>query len=121
VRAFKNKWFTRFAKKHDISDAKLRDIVTGLEQGRWDADLGLDVYTVRVARPNASKAHGFRTIVLFRQGEKAFFVYGFAKSDRDNIEDWELREYRSTAAEDFALTDEQIQDRVTNGEFTEIP
>jgi hypothetical protein len=76
VRVFKTKWFSRFAGKMGISDAKLRDIANGLAQGQWDADLGGDVYKVRVARSGKGKSGGLRTIVLFRKGEKAFFVYG---------------------------------------------
>jgi hypothetical protein len=120
MRAFKNKWFSRFAKKNHISDEKLRDITNGLEQGRWDADLGLDVYKVRVARPNAGKSHGLRTIVLFRQGEKAFFEYVFAKSEQDNIEDWELKNFRDRALKYFALTDTEIGQRIQDGKLVEL-
>ena len=35
----------------------------------------------RLAREGQGKSGGFRSIVLFRRGEKAFFVYGFAKSE----------------------------------------
>jgi hypothetical protein len=120
MRAFKTKWFNRFAKKNKISDDKLRDIVSGLEQGQWDADLGFDVYKVRIARPNEGKAHGFRSIVLYRKGERAFFVYGFAKSERDNIEDWELRQHRKEAADDFALREDEINSRLASGLLVEI-
>ena len=45
----------------------------------------------RIARPGEGKSGGYRSIILFRKGTHAFFVYGFAKSDRENIEDDELR------------------------------
>jgi hypothetical protein len=120
VRIFRNKWFSRFAGKNGLSDAKLKSIALGLEEGRWDADLGGDVYKVRVARPGEGKSGGFRTIVLFRKDEKAFFVYGFAKSDREDIEDWELRQYRKLARNNFALTDKQIEDRLKDDFLIEI-
>ncbi|MDD3248816.1 MAG: type II toxin-antitoxin system RelE/ParE family toxin [Smithellaceae bacterium] len=31
------------------------------------------------------KSKGYRTIILLRKGFRAFFVYGFAKNERDNI------------------------------------
>jgi hypothetical protein len=120
VRIFKTKWFNRFAGKMGISDTKLRGIANGLERGQGDADLGGDVYKVRVARPGEGKSGGYRTIVLFRKGERAFFVYGFVKSDRGNIEDWELEQYRKTARDDFALTDKQIESHLADGSLTEI-
>jgi hypothetical protein len=103
-----------------ISDAKLRDIANGLEQGQWDADLGGDVYKVRIARPGEGKSGGFRTIVLFRKGEKTFFVYGFAKSDRGNIADDELQDLKYTSKIDFALTNEGIDERLKEGSLIEI-
>ena len=85
VRIFKNTWFTRFANKEVITDAELRETVNGLEAGQADADLGGGVYKARVARPGEGKSGGYRVIVFFRSKERTFFVYGFAKSDRANI------------------------------------
>ena len=86
MRIFKNTWFNRFAGKEDISDNELKELVNQFEKGKIDADLGGDVYKMRVARSGEGKSSGFRVIVLFRRGERTFFVYGFSKSDRDNID-----------------------------------
>ena len=40
---------------------------------------GGGVIKQRIARPNEGKSGGFRSIILYRQGEKAFFVFGFPK------------------------------------------
>jgi hypothetical protein len=120
VRIFKTKWFDRFAEKMGISDTKLRNIANGLDQGQWDADFGGDVYKVRVARPGEGKSGGFRTIVLFRKDEKAFFVYGFAKSDRGNIDEKELRKYKDEATDSFAMTDKQVETLLQIGSLIEI-
>jgi hypothetical protein len=47
VRIFKNKWFTRFAEKENISDDELRDIAAALEAGQFDSDLGGGVFKQR--------------------------------------------------------------------------
>lgn len=41
------------------------------------------------------KSGGFRSIVLFRKEDSAFFVFGFAKRDRDNIGKDELKAFRN--------------------------
>ena len=41
--------------------------------------------------------------MLFRSGELAFFVYGFAKSDRENLRPDELAAFRLLADEYLAL------------------
>ena len=51
MRVFKNPWFTRFANKRGIQDSELMEIVSNvLETGQADADLGGDVYKIRIAR-----------------------------------------------------------------------
>ncbi|NYT22704.1 type II toxin-antitoxin system RelE/ParE family toxin [Alcaligenaceae bacterium] len=35
-------------------------------------------------RPVQGESGGFRTIILYHTTEHAFFVYGFAKSNREN-------------------------------------
>ena len=54
-------------------------------QGLIDADLGGGVIKQRIARKSQGRSGGFRSIVLFRKGQLAFFVYGFAKSNRQNL------------------------------------
>ena len=83
VRIFKNKWFARFAGKEGISDAKLCEVVKGAEAGNIDADYGGGVIKQRIARPNEGKSGGYRSVILYRKGDKAFFVYGFLKSERE--------------------------------------
>jgi hypothetical protein len=108
VRIFKNTWFTRFANKEGISDTELKETVDRLESGQADADLGGDVYKMRIARQGEGKSGGYRVIVFFRSEERTFFVYGFAKSDKENIDRGELQGFKIDAKYQLALTDEQI-------------
>jgi len=93
LRIFKNAWFSRFARRENIRDAVLIDAVARAERGIMDVDLGGGVIKQRIARPGQGKSGGYRSIILFRKGVDAFFVYGFAKSDRENIEDDELEKF----------------------------
>lgn len=94
VRIFKNAWFERFAKKQKLEDAALHDAIQRAEQGMIDADLGGGVIKQRVARPGQGKSGGYRTIILYRQAHRAFFVYGFAKSQQSNISDDEKAAFK---------------------------
>jgi hypothetical protein len=47
-------------------------------------------------------------------------MYGFAKSDRDNIRQDELLEFRRTAEDMLALSDAQIEARSKIGTIIEI-
>jgi len=120
VRVFKNTWFTRFARKEHISDEELREIVKQLEAGQPDVDYGGDVYKMRVSRQGEGKSGGYRVIVFFKSEDKTFFVYGFAKSDRDNIDRKERSDYKELAKKYLNLSDEMIDRAVKSGKFIEI-
>jgi hypothetical protein len=74
MRIFKNKWFGKFAKKEGIDSNSLIQAVKDAEAEKIDADLGSSVIKQRVARPNEGKSGGYRTIILYRKDDKAFFV-----------------------------------------------
>ena len=120
MRIFKNTRFTRFAGKEGISDHDLKEAVNQLEAGQADANLGGNVYKVRVARSGEGKSGGYRVIVLFRIGDKIFYVYDFAKSKRANIREKELKAYKEAAKEYLSLTVEQLEKRIKQGQLIEL-
>ena len=90
MQTFKTKAFARFADREGLEDAALCEAVRRAGEGLIDADLGGGVIKQRIARKGGGRSGGFRTIVVFRRGELAFFVHGFAKSDRENLRRKEL-------------------------------
>lgn len=120
MRIFKSKPFARFARKAGLTDADLRKAVWNAEQGLIDADLGGGVLKQRIARSGGGKSGGFRTIVLFRAGTRAFFVHGYAKSGQDNIREDELAAFRMLAAEMLAYDDGAIARALASGVLTEV-
>jgi len=103
VRTFKTKAFARFAGRKGIDDATLCEAVDRICRGAIDADLGGGVIKQRVARQGDGRSGGFRIIVLFREGDLAFFVYGFPKSGRENLRRDELVAFRRLADEYLSL------------------
>jgi hypothetical protein len=120
MRVFKTKSFARFARREGIADEDLCEAVRQAERGLIDADLGGSVIKQRLAREGQGKSGGFRSILLFRQGSQAFFVYGFAKSDQDNIRQNELKAFRKLASEMLTLDDKALAAAIRNGTITEI-
>ena len=120
MQVFKNAWFGRFARKENISAQMLLDAVDRAEKGLVDADLGGGVIKQRIARPGESKSKGYRSILVYRKGDKSFFVYGFPKSDLGNIRDDELEQFKKAAKTILSLPDEQIRQLIENGQFEEV-
>lgn len=121
MRVFKSRWFQRFCRKEGLEDPALLDAVDRASRGQIDADLGGGVIKQRIARPGEGKSGGYRAIILFRQGERSIFVYGFPKSRRDTIRPDELSAFREAAKHVLSLTERQIADLVAQGDFVEVP
>ena len=78
------------------------------------------MYKMRIPRPGEGKSGGYRVIVFFKSGDKAFFVYGFAKKDLANISDNQLKQFREDAKKMFALNDKVIKTMVKNKDLKEV-
>ncbi len=120
MRVFKSRWFQRFARKEGIADETLCEAVARAERGQIDADLGGEVIKQRVARPGQGRSKGYRTIILFRRGSRAFFIYGFAKSSIANLDANEEKQFRQAARHVLELTEEQIVELLNRGDFVEV-
>lgn len=68
-----------------------------MERGLHDGDLGGGLIKKRVARAGSGKSGGYRMMVAYREAERAVFLYGFAKNERDNIEPDELATLKDLA------------------------
>jgi hypothetical protein len=120
VRIFKNKWFSKFARDEDISDAKLCRAVKDAEKGLIDADYGGGVIKQRIARQNEGKSGGYRAIILFRRGDKSFFIYGFAKNERENITKEEERAFKDLARITLSLSYEELETLIKQGTYKPV-
>ena len=105
MRIFKNKVFNKWAEKEGLSDDTLRRAVNEMERGLMDADLGGHVMKKRVAVGSRGKSGGVRTLLAYKSGDKAFFVYGFAKNVRANISTDELKALKHLAKELMSYSD----------------
>jgi hypothetical protein len=120
LRVLKNPWFARFARREKISDAALCDAVMRAERGLVDADLGGGLIKQRVARPAAGKSGGYRTLVLYGNGQRAVFAFGFAKSGMDNIEGKDVARLKALAELTLSFSDLEITRLVEAGKLVEV-
>ena len=120
MQIFKTKLFSRWAEKEGLTDEALQAAVEELENGLVDADLGGHVYKKRVSLAGRGKRGGARTLIAFRIGEKAFFLYGFAKNVRSNISDKDLKALRLLAGVLLNYTDAALTKAVKAGELIEV-
>jgi hypothetical protein len=120
VRIFKTRLFAKFARRERIPDASLSEAIVRARQGLVDADLGGGVIKQRVARQGQGRSSGYRTLIAYRFGDFAVFLFGFAKNDRDNIDDRELDDLREAAASWLAADEKLIGQAVEKGLLVEV-
>jgi hypothetical protein len=119
VRIFKTKTLARFTRQHGIDDASLVAAVENAMRGLVDADLGGHIIKQRVARSGQGKRGGFRMLVGIR-ADRAIFLFGFAKNERENIDDDQLRTLREIVASWFAADETKIMHALKVGLLIEV-
>ncbi len=92
----------------------------GYRKRAGDADLGGGVFKQRIARQGGGKSGGFRALILIKLGQRAFFIDGFAKNERDNISDDELRALKVLAGELLGYDDAALAKVLATEFFVEV-
>lgn len=119
-RAFKTKTFNRWMRKTDLKDEDPIFAVAEMEAGLVDADLGGNIFKKRIALPGMGKRAGARTLVAGKIFRKWFFIFGFVKNDKSNIDDDELVHLQGAANRLLHLTDKEIEEAILAGELKEL-
>ena len=91
-----------------------------MKYGLIDADLGSGLYKKRIAVSNRGKSDGVRVVLAYKVENKAFFIYGFAKNQRDNITILELKQMKMYAKLLLSFDDEQLKKLLQCSEFIEV-
>ena len=120
MRIFKNKPFTRFARKAGLGDPTLCEAIAVAERGLIDADLGGGVIKQRIARLGKGKSGAFRAVILYKRATRAVFVYGFAKNERANITQDEVATLKELASQILAYDDRALTQAVAFGTLIEV-
>lgn len=112
-RVFKTKWFSKEAQKAIITDDELCEAIHEVMQAQAD-DLGGGVIKKRLNK------NRHRSIILAKGSKYWVYVYLFAKKDRENIDNKELKAFREVALLYEKKTEESIQKELFIKELVEI-
>jgi hypothetical protein len=121
VRVFKTRSVGRFCRSEGIGDAQLADAIARAERGLVDASLGGGLIKQRVARKGQGRSGGWRTLIAYRAGDRAVFLFGFAKNQSENVDRERLVQLKTAADEVLALTPIQVATRLADSSLSEVP
>jgi hypothetical protein len=119
VRVFKTRTLAKFTQRNRISDTSLVAVVERGVRGLIDAELGGHIIKQRVARPGEGKRGGFRLLIGFGP-QRSIFLFGFAKNERENIADAELKTLPEIAATFLRASEDTIAQAVKDGTLVEV-
>ena len=120
MRVFATKVFARFARKERLDDMQLYEAVARAERRSIDAELGGGLIKQRIARRGGGRSGGYRTIIAYRASQRCVFLYGFAKNERENIDDRELDDLKKLAKHYLGYNDAQIAIALAQAELREV-
>ncbi len=106
------KWFKRWSKKAKLNTENMLETIENLEAGLSTSDLGSHLYKVRVKRSNSGKSSGFRTIIVYKENDRAIFLYGFGKNEKENIDKAELQYFKKLGNDLLALSNDQLKESI---------
>jgi hypothetical protein len=119
-RIFVTRTFTRWLRKSPLSEQDLRDAVAEMAAGLVGVDLGGHLFKKRVAPPGRGKSGSARVLLGTNLGDRWFFLFGFEKNERDNINDRELAALQKLAGSFLRETERELAIDLESGTLAEI-
>lgn len=120
MRVLKTKTFARWSRKERVGDSSLAAAVDEIRRGLVDAHLGGGLVKKRVARTGGGKSGGYRTLLATNLRERWVFLYGFAKNERDNVDDEELSKLKILAHAYIGMGEDTVGRLIKAGELMEV-
>jgi hypothetical protein len=120
MKKLKTKYFSKWARKSKLSDDQLLIATQELDAGLFAANLGGNLYKVRIAGQSSGKSSGFRTIIAYRKDDRLFYLYGFAKNERDNIDSKELESLKKLSKDYLSLSISELERAIKIGILIEL-
>lgn len=120
LQVFATKTFARWMRKNKVAQEDLLDATKEMVSGLIDADLGGYVLKKRLALRGREKSSGARTIVATKFGVRWFFLFGFDKNERSNIDSHELKSLQQLALTLLSFDTTQLATALSDGQLIEL-
>ena len=119
-RIFKTRQFANWMSKAELTDTLLYSAICEIEQGLIDAELGSGIIKKRVALKGKGKRGSVRTLIATNKNNRWFFIFGFEKNERDNINEKELKYLKQLASSLLKITEHEIRIALENKTLLEV-
>jgi hypothetical protein len=117
---FKNLQFCAWAEKHRVKDLDLLSIILEIRSGIMGSSLGGCLYKKRIPIRSKGKRGGARMIYAYKNSNKIFFLYGYTKSQMENITIQHKIALKDLGDFYFKLSDAEIDIAIKNSKLFTI-
>jgi hypothetical protein len=107
-------------RKSALTDELLCRAISEMAEGLIDAELGGGVVKKRVPLPGRGKSGGTRVLLATNRGSLWFFLFGFEKSERANVNSRELVALKAIAADLLKLSPDDLGKQLESETLQEI-
>jgi len=114
------KQFSKWASKQQIQDNYLLIALNEVQQGKFEANLGGNVFKKRIRFEGQGKSSSGRLILCYKKGNRIIFVHGFAKNEKSNLSKKELFAFGELSKILLSLNDKEVGIAVKNGDLIEV-
>jgi len=114
------KQFAKWAKKQKIQTEDLANALEEFKKGGYEANLGAYLYKKRIRFQGKGKSGSGRSIIVYKKGDRAIFIHGFAKKEKANLSKKEFLLLKEFAKVLLSLSREKIDIALQNGDFKEV-
>ena len=120
MQVFVTKTFDRWMRKSRLSEERI--LLTALEtfSGLSVVDLGAGLIKKRIAIAGRGKRSAARVISATRKQGRYFFLHGFQKNERTNLDEHELDYVRRIAKDLLDLTQQELAVAIQAGQLIEV-
>jgi hypothetical protein len=112
--------FSKWAKKQGIPAGELNKALDEIKNGHFEANLGGHVLKKRVRFQGMGKSKSGRTIICYKTDDRAIFIHGFAKNEKSNLSQKELKAFKEVSKVLLGMSTEQIDIAIKNNDFIEV-
>jgi len=112
--------FSKWAEKQKIPTGELSKAIEEIKNDNFEANLGGYIIKKRIRFEGKGKSGSGRTIICYKQEDRAIFIHGFAKNEKANLTPKELIAFKETAKILLNLSPEAINIAIRNGDLIEV-
>jgi hypothetical protein len=87
---------------------ELSKAIEEISSGNFEANLGGHIVKKRIRFEGKGKSGSGRTILCYKQNDRAIFIHGFAKNEKDNLSPKELVAFKEVAKILLNLSEKEI-------------